>query len=443
MTMEHMKKTAIAIENLSKRYRIGVEEESHETLIGAFGSWVRSPLRNFRYLRSLSRVGQGEEHDAIWALRDINLDIKQGDVVGLIGRNGAGKSTLLKIISRITRPSSGRVVINGRVASLLEVGTGFHPDLTGRENAYLNGAILGMTKREIDAKFDEIVSFAEVEKFIDTPVKRYSSGMRVRLAFAVAAHLEPEILVVDEVLAVGDLQFQKKCLGRMQDVATEGRTVLFVSHNMSTITRLCTTGVLLHEGKVVSTGRASEVVAEYLSESLGASAVAEWDDMRSPGSNGFKLRALRLIDSAGKPSATVHIERTVKLEIEYELTQPLAFRCAARFYTEGVCAFTVVEPTEVEHSRTGIYRTSVTIPGNLLAEGEYLVSVSVFSSRGRKIWFCRVKEALAFQVFDPIEGTSARGDYAETMGGVLRPLLEWNEEYVGHDEMRPRLIGRV
>ena len=257
---------AINVQNLSKRYRIGLKEEMPDTLGGAVKSWLRMPINNFKQLRQLSSFSNNghDRNDIIWALKDATLTVKHGEVIGLIGLNGAGKTTLLKILSRITEPTDGRAIINGRVSSLLEVGTGFHPELTGRENVYLNGTILGMSKQEIDRKFDEIVDFSGVEKFIDTPVKRYSSGMQVRLAFAVAAHLEPEILLVDEVLAVGDVAFQKKCLGKMGDVAKQGRTVLFVSHNMSAIQQLCQRCVLLDKGVVSMDGDTRSVVSSYL-----------------------------------------------------------------------------------------------------------------------------------------------------------------------------------
>lgn len=260
-----MSDIAIRVENLSKQYRIGTKEIQHDTLMSAAVAWVKSPLDNFRQLRRLSSFKNGDEADVLWALRDVSFKVKQGEVIGIIGRNGAGKSTLLKILSRITPPSSGRITLNGRVASLLEVGTGFHPELTGRENIYLNGTILGMTKTEVDKRFDEIVDFSGVEKFIDTPVKRYSSGMKVRLAFSVAAHLEPEILLVDEVLAVGDIEFQNKCLGKMSAVANSGRTILFVSHNMAAIQNLCLSCLLLERGIVEIEGATSTVISHYLS----------------------------------------------------------------------------------------------------------------------------------------------------------------------------------
>lgn len=266
-----MSDVVIRVENLWKLYRIGLREEMHDSLFGAVVDLVKRPVKNYRRLRKLAAFGKnaGESEDTIWALRDVSFEVKKGEVVGIIGPNGAGKSTLLKILSRITEPTRGRAIVSGRVGSLLEVGTGFHPELTGRENIYLNGGILGMKRAEIDRKFDEIVAFAETEKFLDTPVKRYSSGMRVRLAFAVAAHLQPEILLVDEVLAVGDAAFQKKCLGKMGDVAKGGRTVLFVSHNMSAIQRLCPRCLFVHKGYLALDGDTQQVVERYLSSGQG------------------------------------------------------------------------------------------------------------------------------------------------------------------------------
>jgi lipopolysaccharide transport system ATP-binding protein len=261
-----MSDTVIQVEGLSKIYRIGLKEEIHDSLVGAVTDLVKRPIMNLKRLRKLSNfseTGDGSE-DIVWAVKDVSFEVKKGEVVGIIGRNGAGKSTLLKILCRITEPTEGRAIVEGRVGSLLEVGTGFHPELTGRENVYLNGVILGMKKAEVEKKFDEIVAFSEVEKFIDTPVKRYSSGMKVRLAFAVAAHLEPEILLVDEVLAVGDAAFQKKCLGKMGDVSKEGRTVLFVSHNMAAIQQLCNRVILLQAGGIESDGQPTGVVDSYL-----------------------------------------------------------------------------------------------------------------------------------------------------------------------------------
>lgn len=257
-----MSKAVIKVENLSKRYRIGLKEKQSETLAGQIGNLIKSPWQNLKRLRELSRFGV-EDESVFWALKDINFEVKEGEVLGIIGKNGAGKSTLLKILSQITDPTSGKIEIEGRVASLLEVGTGFHPELSGRENIYMNGTILGMTRREIDYKLDEIINFSGVEKFVDTPVKFYSSGMKVRLGFSVAAHLEPEILIIDEVLAVGDLEFQEKCIGKMEDVAGQGRTVLFVSHSLGSIKKLCSKAMLLNNGMVQSIDDVDLVMYQY------------------------------------------------------------------------------------------------------------------------------------------------------------------------------------
>lgn len=262
---------AISVSGIGKTYRLAKRRATPDTLIGAIKGIVQAPLRNFEYLRSLSRANhagkQGDKDvDVHWALHDVSFEVPAGEVVGVVGRNGAGKSTLLKILSRITQPTTGEATIRGRVSSLLEVGTGFHPELTGRENVYMNGTILGMTKREIDRKFDQMVDFAGVERFLDTPIKRYSSGMQVRLAFSVAAHLDPDILIIDEVLAVGDAEFQKRCIGKMQEVAGGGRTVMFVSHNMSAIGQLCTSGILLSQGRVAAQGNLDSVVQAYMDD---------------------------------------------------------------------------------------------------------------------------------------------------------------------------------
>ncbi|MGR3173290.1 MAG: ABC transporter ATP-binding protein [Candidatus Scalindua sp.] len=261
-----MSKTVIWVDNLSKRYRIGLKEQKHDSLSGQFIDFVKRPMENLRNLKKLTTFTKENEADIIWALRDVSFEINEGDIFGIVGRNGAGKTTLLKIISRIVKPSVGRVKINGNVGALLEVGTGFHPELTGRENIYLNGAILGMKRAEINRKFDQIIAFSGVEKFLDTPVKRYSSGMQIRLAFSVAAHLEPEILLIDEVLAVGDIEFQKKCLGKMQEVSRSQRTVLFVSHNIGLVRTLCTKGMYLVNGKIREIGSIDTVCNAYIKD---------------------------------------------------------------------------------------------------------------------------------------------------------------------------------
>ncbi|MBJ7901326.1 MAG: ATP-binding cassette domain-containing protein [Cyanobacteria bacterium RI_101] len=309
-----MAETVIRVENLGKKYVIGhQQQERYTSLRDVLADKARSLGQVF------SRNGKGDDptHEEFWALKDVSFEIKQGDRVGIIGRNGAGKSTLLKILSRITEPTEGRISIKGRVASLLEVGTGFHPELTGRENIYLNGAILGMTKAEIKKKFDEIVAFAEVEKFLDTPVKRYSSGMYVRLAFAVAAHLEPEILIVDEVLAVGDAQFQKKCLGKMEDVSQEGRTVLFVSHNMAAVEKLCQKGIFLTKGNIQHAGTQTSAINTYLT-SLTSSIVSLADRDDRIGSGEIKVVAIEIKDTEGNVLDLVQSGQTIEFHLHYE-----------------------------------------------------------------------------------------------------------------------------
>jgi len=419
-----MSDVSIRIEHLSKQYRIGAVRQPYYSLRETLTNAALTPLRNIRSI--LQGVKQPAERNYIWALDDISFEVKQGEAIGVIGRNGAGKSTLLKILSRITKPTKGRAELYGRVSSMLEVGTGFHPELTGRENIYLNGAILGMRRNEIDRKFDEIVAFAETEQFLDTPVKFYSSGMYVRLAFAVAAHLEPEILVVDEVLAVGDAAFQKKCLGKLEDVAEGGRTVLFVSHNMAAINRLCSRAVLLNAGKVVEDGSALEVTAKYLSGAGEESGTRVWDLKNAPGTEELKLISIKLLGEAGKPVSVVDVRERINLRIEYRVNKPgLRFRCALLFNTQGILAFATLEPTELIRPKEGTYHSTVSIPPNLLTEGEYLVGVSIFNSSGGKMHFVALKDAIVFQVYDSMTGLSARGDYAQNLAGVVRPLLNW------------------
>jgi len=314
-----MSNKIIQIEKLSKRYRIGLKEEMHDSLIGKISSVVMAPFNNFRKVQKLSKFkGKNGGEDIIWALKEVSLDINRGEIVGIIGSNGAGKSTLLKILSRIVEPTAGSAIIKGRVASLLEIGTGFHKELSGRENIYLNGTILGMKRDEIKNKFDEIVEFSEIDKFIDTPVKRYSSGMYVRLAFAVAAHLEPEILIVDEVLAVGDAAFQKKCLGKMSETAQEGRTVLFVSHNMHTIQELCNRVILLKDGKVSIDGTTSEVIKQYLQPGMTGAGESDliggFRSRKSPGK--LRAKAIRIYNKKNEICSTYEINDSLTIELD-------------------------------------------------------------------------------------------------------------------------------
>jgi lipopolysaccharide transport system ATP-binding protein len=309
-----MSSPIIRVENLSKKYIVNHRQEGYTTFRDAMTSGARS-LTHALFNRKEYKASSADEE--FWALKDVNFEIEQGDRVGIIGRNGAGKSTLLKILSRITEPTSGTIRIKGRVASLLEVGTGFHPELTGRENVFLNGAILGMEKSEIKRKFDEIIAFAEIERFLDTPVKRYSSGMYVRLAFAVAAHLEPEILIVDEVLAVGDAQFQKKCLGKMEDIGKEGRTVIFVSHQMAAVEKLCRSGIVLSQGQIQYSGSKTEAISQYLTSSLGAVAsLRERKDRQ--GSGDIRIIGLEIKDTQGNTIDAVTSGQTIDIYLHFE-----------------------------------------------------------------------------------------------------------------------------
>jgi len=397
-----MSDIAIRVEGLSKAYRIGLKEQQHETMLGALATWVKSPLKSFRDLRKLSSFEDistnsqpstlnSQPSDVIWALKDISFEVKHGEVVGIIGPNGAGKSTLLKILARITEPTRGRAEIHGRVGSLLEVGTGFHPDLTGRENVYLNGTILGMKKREVDARFDEIVEFSGVEKFIDTPVKRYSSGMRVRLAFAVAAHLEPEILIVDEVLAVGDAEFQKKCLGKMQDVASQGRTVLFVSHNMSAVQGLCATCALLRKGGLVEIGPTPGVVDYYLRDNSSTNRFQRNRPVDGP------VKVVYAEVTGKRPGSSQKIELTVRLCSDGERQCTLDLRmCDFKGQPVAFGSLGTLHPANLLYLHRGQNDIAVSIPIQDLAVGSYYLSMDVTHPDAE--YYDRVEQCLTFDV---------------------------------------------
>jgi homopolymeric O-antigen transport system ATP-binding protein len=427
-----MTKFAINSVGLSKQYRIGQLHGKYTTL--------REHLT--QGVAGLARRSQAEaESREIWALRDISFEIDQGEVVGIIGRNGAGKTTLLRVLSRITEPTSGYADVRGRVGTLLEVGTGFHPELTGRENVYLNGAILGMSRSEINRKFDEIVEFAEVQKFIETPVKRYSSGMYVRLAFSVAAHLNPEIMFVDEVLAVGDVEFQKRCLGKIESVGRSGRTVLFVSHNMSMIARLCERLLLLEGGRLVADGPADDVIGRYLTSEEGTSAWRQWPDLDSaPGNASVRLRSVRVVDSDLRMRETIDVREVVGIEIGIDV-----LRSDVQFFPwldlhndKGALVFSAMDtdPSWREPRKPGRYVTTAWVPEHLLNEGTLLGSVSLKTViQGRKpLRQASVDAAVSFHVVDRGEGRSARGDFPGRVSGAVRPLLQWTTESA--DELR-------
>ena len=421
---------SILVRGIGKRYKIGASQQRADTLrdlITAQAERIGSTLRG--------KQRNSNNADHIWALRDVNFEVKRGQALGIIGRNGAGKSTLLKVLSRVTDPTEGYGELRGRVGSLLEVGTGFHPELTGRENIFLNGAILGMHKKEIDARFDEIVAFSEVEKFIDTPVKRYSSGMYLRLAFAVAAHLEPEILVVDEVLAVGDADFQRKCLGKMGDVADSGRTVLFVSHNMSAILRLTQDSIVLDKGKVLLRAPSAEAVDFYLNRGLSKLGERFWEEDEVPVSSApFRPLAIRVLDKTGQVSDSVRSVEPIRIEIDYELTEDVTGLRVGYylFTTRGEPIFTSfdIDSEELFKEYTarskGIYTSRCTIPADTLNEGRFLLGVNA-SSYGIRRYF-QDDQALSFSV----DASGAPGTHwPEPRPGPVRPVLGWEIEQKG------------
>jgi len=424
-----MSEIAVRVDHLGKCYHIGALQSRQDTL--------RDKLMDLGS-QFAARVGRfssnGDGRDTIWALRDVSFEVRQGQVLGVIGRNGAGKSTLLKILSRVTDPTEGLGEIRGRVGSLLEVGTGFHPELTGRENIYLNGAILGMKRSEIERRFDEIVAFSEVERFLDTPVKRYSSGMYLRLAFAVAAHLEPEILVVDEVLAVGDAEFQRKCLGKMGDVAEQGRTVLFVSHNMSAILRLTQETLVLEKGRLVMRAPTAQAVDYYLSQGMSQQGERVWHPEEIPAEAApFTPRALRIRSAQGKEVATVRSVEKFSIEVEYSLSQPVTGLRIGLYLltTRGEQIFTSFDtddPALFERHTSrpaGSYISRCVVPANFLNEGRFVIGLNASSYRIRR--YFQDEQALTFTV----DATGAPGmQWPEPRQGMVRPQLDWQIENI-------------
>jgi lipopolysaccharide transport system ATP-binding protein len=411
---------AIEVDALSKKYRLGEYQAAYGTL--------RETLVHVG--KRLTRQEHHSPAREIWALRDVSFEVPEGQVLGVIGRNGAGKSTLLKILTRIAAPTSGRAEIRGRVGSLLEVGTGFNQELTGRENVYLNGAILGMKRREIEQRFDDIIEFSGVEKFIDTPVKRYSSGMYVRLAFAVAAHLEPEILFVDEVLSVGDIEFQRRCLGRMEELANTGRTVVFVSHALPAVAQLCDRAIWINGGYVVGDGRPAEVIANYLHQTHSSGTERVWPEASAPGNDLVKIHAIRVPAHEGMPPGVMDVRRPIGIETTFRVLRagkPL-FPKIKVLDQEGAIAFNAMDTDErwLQTTPPGDYVSTAWIPGNLLNEGSAIVEVAICSLDFPKLeHHAAVYEAVSFEVLDQGEGDSARGRFGGEWRGVVRPLLDW------------------
>jgi lipopolysaccharide transport system ATP-binding protein len=428
--------TAISVHNIGKQYKIGAAETKfrYNMLRDVIVDTVYAPIRLAKAMVGKSDRRMNQNY--VWALKDVSFDLEEGRVLGIVGRNGAGKSTLLKILSRVTEPTTGNVTVRGRVGSLLEVGTGFHPELTGRENIYMNGAILGMKRTEIDSKFDEIVDFSEVTQYIDTPVKRYSSGMYLRLAFAVAAHLEPEILVVDEVLAVGDAEFQKKCLGKMGDVAQQGRTVLFVSHNMSAILRLTQEAIVLNKGQMIMRAPSQEAVDFYLSSGQSQAGERTWDADEIPVSSApFMPISLKVKEKGGKVVDTVRSTEPVTVEFEYKLSSPVTGLRVGLYVStmRGEYVFTSFDTDmpalyeKFDSRNAGHYISRAELPADIFNEGRYMVGVNA-SSFGVRRYFMD-ENALAFNV--DISGAPGT-QWGEPRVGPIRPRLKWNIEKVGN-----------
>jgi lipopolysaccharide transport system ATP-binding protein len=417
----------IVVDRVTKEYRIGERTAAYGTLRDAGTRMMR---RAFHRLQS----SRPEGRQLLEALNEVSFEVRAGETVGVIGRNGAGKSTLLKLLGRITQPTRGSIDLYGRVGCLLEVGTGFHAELSGRENVYLSGAILGMRRADIQRQFDAIVAFAEVERFIDTPVKFYSSGMYMRLAFAVAAHLHPEILLIDEVLAVGDANFQKRCLGKIEEFRSIGRTVLFVSHNMSSVLRLCPRVILLEGGRLIADGPADQVTRRYLQSDTGSPAERIWTEpSKAPGNAVARLHAVRIRDENGRIVPTLDIRRPFQVEVEYWALDPGA-RATVSLHLineEGICLLVTNDFNNRVWWETprqaGLVRTRVQVPANFMAEGQVSVLAAV-CSYNPDIVHVYERDVVSFQIVDRSEGDGVRGEYGGTWPGVVRPMLEWRIE---------------
>lgn len=406
---------AISIENISKKYILSHKKKKYqnlkESVSGFFGELFTSK-------------DEEETKEVFWALKNVSFDIEQGDRIGIVGSNGAGKSTLLKILSRITEPTSGQVKVNGRMASLLEVGTGFHPDLTGRENIFLNGAILGMKQQEIKRQFDEIVSFAGIEKFLDTPVKRYSSGMYVRLGFAIAAHLEPEILIVDEVLAVGDSEFQKKCLGKMKDVSSSGRTILFVSHNATAIQGLCNKAAFLQNGSLVKYGEVGEVLHDYMTSISKFQLQQNWETPdNAPGNDQVRIKNIEVVPEFINGSKNIDVRTPLKVNIEFwNMLESAHLNLSMFLYNmTGECVFNV--GSQAKTFSKGLIKGMLEIPANFLNDGSYYISVMIVKDTADPVYF--MEDAISFDVADWREGTNWYGKWPGAVRPINIPVKTW------------------
>lgn len=406
--------TAISVRGITKTYRIATGRRRESTLAATMTNRLRSPLARSPRTR-------------FDALREVSFDVNAGEVLGIIGRNGAGKSTLLKILSRVTAPSSGHATLYGRVGSLLEVGTGFHPELTGRENIYLNGTILGMRRRDIARRFEEIVEFAGVARFLDTPVKRYSSGMYVRLAFSVAAHLDADILLVDEVLAVGDLEFQRKSLGKLESVAGSGRTVVFVSHSMETVSRLCNSALLLSEGAVQAIGPTRQVIERYVADPASAAASRNWAEATAPGDGAARLRSVRVTDDAGG-SAQIDIRRPIEITVDYDVLQDDGGSPLVSLFVKNADGLILFATNSYHAGSQDVLppaqlTATCIVPPNFLAEGRHLLTVGL---NAHGVVHAYQDDVVSFEIVDPCQGDSVRGEWVGDWVGAVRPMLDWS-----------------
>jgi lipopolysaccharide transport system ATP-binding protein len=423
-----MEKPIIQVKNIGKKYNINHQKGGYITLRDKLTNVFVNPFSFLRNkIKQVAGIGTKEE---FWALKDINFEIKKGEVVGIVGQNGAGKSTLLKILSQITPPTTGEIKIHGTVGSLLEVGTGFHPELTGRENIFLNGAILGIKKKDIIKKFEKIVEFAGIEKFLDTPVKYYSSGMYVRLAFSVAAHMETDILIIDEVLAVGDAEFQKKCLGKMEDITkNQGRTILFVSHNMEAIQKLCNRLIILQKGNIIFDDLTEKGISFYLNSGIAFQKEKIWDKKQAPGDSITKIYKIFSHTEEGVPSEEFDITKKIGITIEYEVFEDneIFTHGLNVFNEEGINIFNshdTVSKIRLENRKKGLYASTVWIPGNFLAEGTISIGVALFKTKPFVI-HAQTNNSLIINIIDNVRGDSARGNYTLGFPGIIRPLLIW------------------
>ena len=412
----------VSVEHISKQYRLG--EVGTGSLIQDLNRWWCKLLGKEdpnSIITDSNNQSLKSEQSLVWALKDISFKVNEGEVLGIIGKNGAGKSTLLKLLSKVTFPTSGQITLNGRVSSLLEVGTGFHPELTGRENVYLNGAILGMTKKEIAAKFDDIVAFSGVDKFIDTPVKRYSSGMYVRLAFAVAAHLEPDVLIVDEVLAVGDVDFQKKCIGKMKEVAGGGRTVLFVSHNMEAVKNLCTRVLLMEHGRIVEQGTPAEVITAYLSRKSSADWGRSYAELEAPGNELVKLKSITLSPRRDDQAPIITVKSDLIIDIEFwTYVERMQTNLSLHLYAStGECVFNVITQLPAPMLSSGKHVAQCVIPRDLLNTGMFFISIMVVKDTAIPLY--NFEEVLSFEVVEEREIMNWHGKFP----GFVRPNIDF------------------